>query len=274
MIEARRLCKSYPRGDGNAERLQVLDHISLDVATGEMVTLFGPNGCGKSTLLRVLAGVEPYDSGEVRIDGKNPAEAETGLVFQNYSVSLFPWLTAEENMLFAFSLRKRGDHWAWARERLRELMQRLGLGPMLPLKHYPYQLSGGQQQLVAILRTLLYDPQLILMDEPFSSLDYQTRALMQATLQNIWRETGTTIIFVSHDIEEAVLLGDRLVLLSPLPARILEIVSLTSAGVLSDGTVVNAAAFARPRGPELVEAEDFFTVKRHCLRVMREHTSS
>jgi NitT/TauT family transport system ATP-binding protein len=254
--------------------LQVLDQVSLEVATGEMVTLFGPNGCGKSTLLRVLAGVEPFDSGAVGINGKGADEADTGLVFQNYSQSLYPWLTAEENMLFAFSLKKRKDQRVRARERLDDFMGRLGFRAMLPLEHYPYQLSGGQQQLVAILRTLLYDPQLILMDEPFSSLDFQTRALMQSTLQTIWRETGTTILFVSHDIEEAILLGDRLVLLSPLPARILEVISLTSAGPLADGTTINPAVFARPRGPDLLEAEDFFRVKRHCLRLMREHAGS
>jgi NitT/TauT family transport system ATP-binding protein len=270
MIQIEKLSKSYPQPNGNQGRLTVLDDFSLDVAPSELVTFFGPNGCGKSTLLKVLAGVEPYDSGTLHVAGKSPEEAETGLIFQNYSSSLYPWLTAKQNMLFAFSLEERKHLKKTAGERLDHLIDDLGLRSMLPLQNYPYQLSGGQQQLVAILRTLLYDPKLILMDEPFSSLDYQTRALMQATLQDIWHQTKATILFVSHDIEEAILLGDRVILLTPMPARVYEVIDLRSGGVLSNGTVIDSAAFARPRGLDLLESEAFFRVKKNCRRVMRE----
>jgi NitT/TauT family transport system ATP-binding protein len=245
------LMKSYPSAAGNG-RTQVLNNINLDVAGGEFITFFGPNGSGKSTLLKVIAGIEPYDSGEVSIDNKSPQEAKTGLIFQNYNDSLMPWLNCRDNILFPYSLKKRKHRAQEAGERLSNLLKDLEID--LPKENYPYQLSGGQQQLVAILRTLVYRPDVILMDEPFSSLDYQTRSFMQMTLLDIWQHEKPTILFVSHDIEEAIFLADRLVLLSALPASVKDI---------------KVISFARPRTRALFENDEFFAMKRECLRAMQ-----
>jgi NitT/TauT family transport system ATP-binding protein len=250
-IQIQHLIKSYS-SDQNGKRILVLDDINLDVLEGEFVTFFGPNGSGKSTLLKVIAGVEPYDDGTVSIDSLSPQEAKTGLIFQNYSDSLMPWLNCEDNILFPYSLGKRKAGLGEAQERLSSLLSELEIE--LPYKNYPYQLSGGQQQLVAILRTLIYRPDVILMDEPFSSLDYQTRSFMQMTLLNIWQREKPTILFVSHDIEEAIFLADRLVLLSALPATIKQIRTIP---------------FERPRTRALFESGDFFQVKRECLRAIK-----
>lgn len=249
-IQIEKLFKTYPRPEGQAP-LRVLDGISLDVEEGELVTFFGPNGCGKTTLLKVLAGVEPYNNGSVRIDSLTPDEAKTGLIFQNYADSLMPWLTARENMLFPYRLKRRRNESKDAEERLSHILDRLGIS--LPLDRYPYQLSGGQQQLVSILRTLIYQPDVILMDEPFSALDYQTRTFMQTTLLDVWQLEERTILFISHDIEEAIFLADRLVLLGPLPAAVQDIRKIP---------------FERPRKESLMESDDFFHVKRDCLRVI------
>src|SRR6266436_2415591 len=216
-IHIQHLMKSYPSAAGTG-MVSVLNDINLDAASGEFITFFGPNGCGKSTLLKVVAGIEPYDSGHVSIDTKSPEEAKTGLVFQNYSDSLMPWLNSHDNILFPYSLKKRKPRALEAGDRLSKLLKDLEID--LPQGNYPYQLSGGQQQLVAILRTLIYKPDVILMDEPFSSLDYQTRSFMQMTLLDIWQHEKPTILFVSHDIEEAIFLADKLVLLSALPASV------------------------------------------------------
>jgi NitT/TauT family transport system ATP-binding protein len=248
-IRVENLVKTYPRTEGGT-RLRVLDDVSLSVEEGELVTFFGPNGCGKTTLLKVLAGVEDCDSGSVRIDSLGPKEAKTGLIFQNYADSLMPWLTGWDNILFPYNLRKRRAQKQEASERLSKLLKDLAIG--LPLDHYPYQMSGGQQQLVSILRTLIYQPDVILMDEPFSALDYQTRAFMQNTLLHAWELERCSILFISHDIEEAIFLADRLVLLGPLPASIREIRTIP---------------FARPRSRDILESDEFFHFKRECLRV-------
>ncbi|MEK6321994.1 MAG: ABC transporter ATP-binding protein [Acidobacteriota bacterium] len=251
-IQIQHLVKSYPANQAG-ERVLILNDISLTIAEGELVTFFGPNGSGKTTLLKVIAGVEPYDSGNVSIDSKSPQEAKTGLIFQNYSDSLMPWLNCRDNILFSYSLRKRKHKISEARERLMKLLSDLDIH--LPLKNYPYQMSGGQQQLVAILRTLIYQPDVILMDEPFSALDYQTRSFMQMTLLDIWGREKPTILFISHDIEEAIFLADRLVLMSALPATVKE---------------VKPIPFKRPRTRDLFESEDFFQIKRECLHTIQE----
>ena len=234
----------------------MLNDICLDIKAGEFVTFFGPNGCGKTTLLKVLAGIELPDSGTVLIDSKSPVEAKTGLIFQNYHDSLMPWLTCEQNILFSYSLRKRRAQAEDAHRRLRALLDDLNLH--LPLGNYPYELSGGQQQLTAILRTLIYEPDVILMDEPFSALDFQTRAFMQQTLLEIWHRERPTILFVSHEIDEALFLADRLVLLTPLPATITQIIEVP---------------FPRPRLNSVLEDDDFFHLKRTCLQIVRAPTS-
>jgi NitT/TauT family transport system ATP-binding protein len=253
-IHIRDLVKSYSTEQAG-KIVSVLGGINLSVNDGEFITFFGPNGSGKTTLLKIIAGIEPYNGGEILIDSKSPLQARTGLIFQNYSDSLMPWLNCEDNILFAYSLEKRKHERIDAYNRLVDILTHHHIS--LPLKNYPYQLSGGQQQLVAILRTLIYRPDVILMDEPFSALDYQTRRFMQSTLLDIWHKERTTILFVSHDIEEAIFLADRLVLLTRLPARIQEIKDIH---------------LPRPRSAELLESGSFFQLKRDCLQALRgEH---
>lgn len=252
-IQIDNLHKSYCSQDNGLSRSVVLKDINLSIKSGEFVTFFGPNGCGKTTFLKVLAGIEPYDDGTILIDSKGPIEAKTGLVFQDYSDSLMPWLTCRENILFPFSLKNRKSYLDNAKQRLDQLLKDLKID--LPFDNYGYQLSGGQQQLTAILRTLLYQPDVILMDEPFSALDYQTRRYMHRILLEVWERDRPTILFVSHDLEEALYLADRLVLLSALPASV---------------TDIHDIHFGRPRLPELLETQEFFQMKRDCLRIFHK----
>ncbi len=252
-ILIKKLVKSYPSINQSNKKVLVLNDINLEINEGEFITFFGPNGCGKTTLLKVLSGVEPFDSGSISIDSKSPKEARTGLIFQNYSDSLMPWLNCKKNILFPYSLKKRKREIDDAEKRLKKLLAELKIE--LPLKNYLYQMSGGQQQLVAILRTLIYQPDVILMDEPFSSLDYQTRSFMQNTLLEIWHRENPTVLFISHDIEEAIFLADRLVLLSPHPATVRK---------------VKTIPFERPRNRDLFESKEFFSFKRECLLELKK----
>jgi NitT/TauT family transport system ATP-binding protein len=250
-IAVNNLTKRYVSLDDPKRTILVLNDISLKISEGEFVTVFGPNGCGKTTFLKVLAGVEKFEGGNVLIDNKTPREARSGLIFQDYADSLMPWLNCLNNILFPYSLKCRKMSIGRGRDRIKTLLRELNID--LPLQNYPYQLSGGQQQLTAILRTLIYQPDVILMDEPFSSLDYQTRSFMQKILLDIWEHEKPTVVFVSHDIEEALFLADRLVLLSPLPARIIKLMEVN---------------FARPRERSLYESNSFFRAKKECLRVL------
>lgn len=251
-IQINHLSKYYPAMNHGNKRVPILNDICLEISEGEFITFFGPNGCGKTTLLTILAGIEPYEDGSVSIDSKSPQEAKTGLIFQNYGDSLMPWLDCRHNILFSYSLKKRKQDLSQAETRLNSLLAELNIE--LPLNNYPYQLSGGQQQLVAILRTLIYQPDVILMDEPFSALDFQTRLFMQKILLDLWQRESPTVLFISHDIEEAIFLADRLVLLSPLPGSISEIKKIP---------------FARPRRWELFESDEFFHIKKDCLHVIQ-----
>jgi|LNFM01.1.fsa_nt_gb NitT/TauT family transport system ATP-binding protein len=208
--------KTWPSNDGLA--VEALRDISLSVSSGEFVALLGPSGCGKSTLLELIAGLEPITSGEVRIDdnpviGPNPNAV---MVFQEHS--LFPWLNVEDNV--AFGLKMKGIDPAERRRRAGEVIERVRLSKFA--RHFPHQLSGGMKQRVAIARALVGNPAFILMDEPFAALDFQTRVLMQQFLLEIWSGFRSTILFVTHQIDEAVLLSDRVVVFSAGPGRILE----------------------------------------------------
>ena len=208
--------KTWPSNDGLA--VEALRDISLSVSSGEFVALLGPSGCGKSTLLELIAGLEPITSGQVQIDdspvtGPNPNAV---MVFQEHS--LFPWLNVEDNV--AFGLKMKGVEPAQRRRRAGEVLERVRLTKFA--KHFPHQLSGGMKQRVAIARALVGNPAFILMDEPFAALDFQTRVLMQQFLLEIWSGFRSTILFVTHQIDEAVLLSDRVVVFSAGPGRILE----------------------------------------------------
>jgi NitT/TauT family transport system ATP-binding protein len=200
---------------GKAEHLAISD-ATFDVMPGELVSLVGPSGCGKSTLLKILAGLHPHDAGEVRIGNAahpfNPAR-DVGMVFQ--APLLLKWRRILENVLLPAEIL--GLPMAESRERARALLALVGLSGNE--EKYPYELSGGMQQRAAIARSLVHDPKLVLMDEPFGALDALTREKMNIELLRIWKESGKTIVFVTHGISEAVFLGTRVVVLTAGPAR-------------------------------------------------------
>ncbi len=200
-----------------------LDPIDLCVARGEFLVLLGPSGCGKTTILRIIAGLLGPSNGTVKIGGRDlwvrgrrddKAVQELGIVFQD--ASLFPWFSVEQNI--ALPLRLRGASRRAQRDKARELCKLVGITGFE--KRWPRELSGGMRQRAAIARALSYDPEILLMDEPFGALDAMTRDQMNLELQRIWLDRGCTIVFVTHSIPEAVFLGDRIVLLSPRPGRI------------------------------------------------------
>ncbi len=218
-IEARNLCKTYDSRDGNVTALQ---DISLKVTDSEFVSILGPSGCGKSTLLRILDGLAHADSGEVLMDGK-PIERPTqerGFVFQSFN--LFPWRTVRGNIEFGMEVKgaSRQDRHNVS-QRLIELV---GLGGFE--RKYPHELSGGMQQRVGIARALAINPAVLLMDEPFGALDAQTREDMQDELLRIWAAERKTVLFVTHSIEEAIYLSDRVVIMTPRPGRVLAVLDI------------------------------------------------
>jgi NitT/TauT family transport system ATP-binding protein len=196
--------------------VRALTPVSLDVGDNDFITILGPSGCGKSTLLRIVAGLDRPSEGRVLLDDRpvvGPG-ADRGMVFQSYT--LFPWLTIEDNV--AFGLREKGLARDKRREIARQWCRRIGLEGFE--RHYPKQLSGGMQQRTAIARALANDPKIMLLDEPFGALDNQTRALMQEMLLGIWERDKKTVLFVTHDIEEAIFLASRVVVMSARPGRI------------------------------------------------------
>jgi NitT/TauT family transport system ATP-binding protein len=228
----------------------IYDNFDLDIPRGELISVFGPNGCGKSTLINMIAGLIQPDAGQILFDGMRLDEIKFGYVFQNYREALFPWLTAFDNIAYPLQIMK-----VPAREcisRTEKLVDHLGI--KLDLKLYPYQMSGGQQQLVSILRALVVEPEILFLDEPFSALDYEMTLFMREQLQRIFLETGTTTVLVSHDLEEAVYLADRVLLLSRHPARV------------ADFTPV---AVGRPRTDATLSDLDFVRIKAHCLEIFQ-----
>lgn len=201
---------------GRKGTVHALSDINLIANSGEFITVLGPSGCGKSTLLHILGGFESLTSGVMTLDGV-PIDApsrDRGMVFQH--ASLFPWRTVERNV--AWPLESAGTPKRAARGRARELLELVGLGAFGD--SYPNELSGGMRQRAAIARTLAFEPSMLLMDEPFGALDAQTRELMQEELNRIWQQTQTTVVFITHDIHEAVFLGDRVLVMSARPGRI------------------------------------------------------
>ena len=205
-----------PRG----REVLALDQVSLDVRNREFVALLGPSGCGKSTLLYLIGGFLPVETGSIAVDDKPVAGPgpDRGIVFQHFA--LFPWKTVRGNILYG--LERQGMPKAEREKRAQDFIELVGLHGFED--SYPSQLSGGMKQRTAIARTLAFDPNILLMDEPFGALDAQTRGLMQSELLNIWRRTPKTVIFVTHDVQEAVFLADRVAVMSARPGRIKTIV--------------------------------------------------
>lgn len=216
----------WVRGDEDRQLRQfvALDDLNLEIGAGEFVTVVGPSGCGKSTVLDLIAGLATPSAGRLTIDGvpiTGPG-LDRSVVFQQYT--LLPWRTAAGNVEFALEARgglSKRDRAA----RAREYLDLVGLAEFAG--RYPHELSGGMKQRVAIARSLSYEPQVLLMDEPFGALDAQTRERLQEELLGIWRRTGTTVVFITHDIDEAVFLGQRVAVMSARPGRISEVIAVT-----------------------------------------------
>ncbi len=228
----------------------VYESFDLDLPRGKLVSIFGPNGCGKSTLISMIAGLIPIDGGEILFDGKRLADIKFGYVFQNYREALFPWLRSIDNIAYPLKLMKMSK----AKRRVRTEHVVAKLGVKIDLNRYPYELSGGQQQLVSIMRALVVEPEILFLDEPFSALDYEMTLFMRDQLQRVFMETGTTTVLVSHDLEEAVYLADRILLLSRRPARIADYVSYEA---------------PRPRTDRTLSEANFIKVKAQCLEVFQ-----
>jgi ABC-type nitrate/sulfonate/bicarbonate transport system ATPase subunit len=214
LLAVRGLARTFTAPDGSMTPALRATH--LDVTENDFVTILGPSGCGKSTLLRIVAGLDSPTTGEVLLDGGRIAGpgADRGMVFQSYT--LFPWLTVLDNI--CFGLRERGVARAEQLHVANGFVSKVGLIGFE--HHYPKQLSGGMQQRTAIARALANGPRILLMDEPFGALDHQTRELMQELLLGIWEAEKKTVLFVTHDIDEAVFMGSRVVVMSARPGRI------------------------------------------------------
>jgi NitT/TauT family transport system ATP-binding protein len=256
-ISIRNLSRSFTGAQGN--RIEALRDVSFEVEdafsqegrdVGEFRVLLGPSGCGKSTLLRMIAGLDRPDSGQVLVNGKpvHGPGRDRGMVFQKYTS--FPWLTVADNIAYGPKINGMPDN---EREQIvHHLIDAVGLAGFE--KAYPDTLSGGMQQRVAIARTLANRPQVILMDEPFGALDAQTRSDMQQLLLRVWDETASTILFVTHDVDEAIYLADRIYVLSARPGTIVEDIPIP---------------FARPRDPAVRQTAQFHEMQEHVLACLR-----
>ncbi|PSR58634.1 ABC transporter ATP-binding protein [Nocardia sp. MDA0666] len=196
--------------------------VDLTIAAGEIVVLLGPSGCGKSTLLRALSGLMRPAAGSARVDGREVGAGAEQCAMMFQEDALLPWRTARKNVEFALKLR--GVPWNRRRTEALDLLDQVGLGDYAD--HLPIALSGGMRQRVQLARTLATRPRVLLMDEPFGALDAQTRADMQRLLISVWQQYRTTVVFVTHDVDEALLLADRIVLLTPRPARVQRVVTI------------------------------------------------
>ncbi len=238
-------------GEGSA--VQAVDRASIEVKPGEFVSIIGPSGCGKSTLLNVVAGFLVASEGRVLLDGK-PVQgpgAERGVVFQQYS--LFPWMTVRKNV--EFGLKMQGKSRAQRETAARTL---LGMAGLLAFEnHYPDQLSGGMKQRVGIVRALATSPEVLLMDEPFGALDSQTRVVMQEILTNMWQQLRLSVLFITHDIEEAVFLSEKIYVMTARPGRIKAEIPVP---------------LPRPRTPELTSSPTFLALVRQIKSLIREES--
>ena len=216
------------------ECLKALDDISFEVDESEFVVLVGPSGCGKSTLLNIIGGLEKATEGSVTIDERRVTGpgADRGMVFQGYS--LFPWLNVRKNV--EFGLKMQGVSKAEREEKAKRYLEMVGLSGFE--KALPKELSGGMKQRVAIARTLAANPEMLLMDEPFGALDAQTRVVMQELLSHISTQMRNTILFITHDIDEAILLGQRIYVMSPRPGRIKKMIEVNIEGERNHNTLV------------------------------------
>jgi NitT/TauT family transport system ATP-binding protein len=240
ILDVRNLTKVFK---ARGKETVALRDVSFVTHRREFVCVIGPSGCGKSTLIRILAGLDEQTSGEVLLDDKpvtGPGR-DRGMVFQTYT--LFPWLTVKKNVMYGLEVNNAGKFEAEAQAL--QWLDLVGLGKFADC--YPYQLSGGMKQRVAIVRALANQPRILLMDEPFGALDAQTRARMQAHLLEIWRKIDITIVFITHDLDEAIFLADRILVLKPHPGEVLELIEVP---------------VPRPRPDNVVNSDEFMATRR------------
>jgi NitT/TauT family transport system ATP-binding protein len=248
-LQIRNLSQSFPREDGSI--LTVLDNLNFEVKDKEFVCILGSSGCGKTTLLRLIAGLDEAKNGAIILDGEeiHGTSPKVGFVFQEYS--LFPWRTVIDNIAFGLEMRGMGKE-----ERYRIADRYLELVNLSQFRNsYPSELSGGMRQRVAVTRALALDPVLLLMDEPFGALDAQTRNTLQQELLQIWEKTRKTIVFITHSVDEAVFMADRIIVLTPRPGRLCRIFPVD---------------LPRPRDRTSVE---FAQVRRDVLDQINQHCS-
>jgi NitT/TauT family transport system ATP-binding protein len=252
VLEVERLGRQFAGQHGPVTALR---DISLQVHRREFVCVIGPSGCGKSTLIRIIAGLDEPTSGRMLVDGKETSGPcpERGMVFQGYT--LFPWLTVKRNVMFG--LEMEGMDPTQADAEARQWIDLVGLGRFTD--SYPHELSGGMKQRVAIARALAPNPRVLLMDEPFGALDAQTRAQMQAHLLEIWRNVDVTILFITHDLDEAVFLADRIVVLKANPGEIQEIIEVP---------------VPRPRSLAQLASPEFLATRRHIEELIHPRVTA
>lgn len=253
-LEINAVDKVFVRKDGKgATKLHVLDHVSLTVRPGEFLTVIGPSGCGKTTLLNCIAGLERPDSGDITIDGASVSQPgpERAVVFQH--ATLYPWRTVERNIRLGFDIRRDTPE-SVVRERVQEVIEVVGLKGFE--KHYPHEISGGMQQRVNLARALAVSPRVLLMDEPFGAVDALTREILQNELTQLVSRFNLTIVFITHDIEEAVFLGDRVIVMGARPGRILADIDVS---------------FPKPRRRDIVEDPAFTEIVHDVRNKLYEH---
>ncbi|MCL6547667.1 MAG: ABC transporter ATP-binding protein [Alicyclobacillus sp.] len=245
-----RVCKYFYK---KGAAIAALKDVSLHVREGEFVTILGPSGCGKSTLLRIVAGLDEASEGSVTLGGQeiHGPGADRGMVFQAYT--LFPWLTVRQNI--EFGLHVKGMPAAQRRAVSERYLRQIGLESFAD--HLPKELSGGMKQRVAIARAFANDPRVLLLDEPFGALDAQTRAMMQEHVLHIWEQSGKTMLFVTHDIEEAIFMADRVVVMTRRPGTVREIVDV---------------GLPRPRDYHVKFSPTFSQLKEHLTEAIRQES--
>lgn len=246
-----RMAFSAKNERGQSEQVVALQDFNLEVREGEFLSVLGPSGCGKSTFLSILAGLADKSGGSIHIDGRPLAgiNANQGVVFQGYA--LFPWRTVLENIEVGLEIRGVGK--AERRERAREYLELVGLHGFGA--RYPHEISGGMKQRVAIARSLVYEPDVLLMDEPFAALDAQTREILQGELLRIWDRRKITIVFITHSLDEAIFLSDRIAVMTHRPGRVKEILEVP---------------LARPRLAEVRNSEEFVHLRQRAWEVLKD----